>query len=75
MDTPLTIILCRVVPGIRFKIVRVFSASGDELRILQRFQKSRFRSSFTIVWAMASLFSMINFCLIVCKDHGVLSPS
>ena len=37
--------LCRVVPGIGSKVIRVLLGFGDELRILQRFQKSRFDSA------------------------------
>jgi hypothetical protein len=42
MDRPSTIMLCRVVPGIGFNVIRVFSASATNSGILQRFQESYF---------------------------------
>jgi hypothetical protein len=48
MDRPSTIMLCNVVPGIGLKVIRVFGF-GDQLRILQRFQKSRFHGADAIL--------------------------
>jgi hypothetical protein len=44
MDRPSMIMLCKVVPGIGFKVTR-FLGFGDEFRILERFQESRFHGA------------------------------
>jgi hypothetical protein len=41
MDRPSTIMLCKVVPGIGFKVIRVFSASATNSGSLSVFQESR----------------------------------
>ena len=40
MDRPSTIMLCRVVPGIGFKVIRVFSASATNSGSFSVFRKA-----------------------------------
>ena len=40
MDRPSTIMLCKMVPGIGFKVIRVFSASATNSGSLSAFRKA-----------------------------------
>jgi hypothetical protein len=56
MDRPSTIMLCKVVPGIGFKVIRVFSASATNsgsLRVFRKYQCPNFNFS----W-FANVFNM-----------------